>query len=271
MERRQSLEISKWYREPQFSSETLAKAFAIFGSGFSEVEHQVETFSITKDGIQYSYATDELPRFLSDLQSAEAYQWSRSVYVKGRAECYFGVTGSAASCLVTAMSFSEKHLREIIGVFDNAQVPARPAKASPLTIFIGHGRNPVWRELKDHLHDLHDYSVEHYERVPTAGQIVWERLKTMLETSTMALLVLTGGDFVGDSKQIARARQNVIHELGLCQGRFGIDRALALVEEGIDLPSNMLGVDFISFKAGNIKETFGPVLAAIRKQFPEAY
>ena len=87
----------------------------------------------------------------------------------------------------------------------------------------------------------------------------------------MAVLVLTGEDLAGDEKLALRARQNVIHELGLCQGRFGIHRALALVEEGIDLPSNLGGVDFIPFGSGNIKETFGLVLAAIRREFPNAY
>ncbi|HLW34308.1 MAG TPA: TIR domain-containing protein [Chthoniobacterales bacterium] len=264
-------EISKFYRNPQFPATVLEKAFDVFQAGTTNVESQIETFSITRDGIRYPYGSNERQQFLTDRENAEAYQWSRSSYVKGAGDYYFSVSGGGASCLVTVVSFSEKHLRDVIGIFDTAQVPTRPTKASPLTIFVGHGRSPEWRELKDHLRDHHDYTVEHYERVPTAGGIVWDRIQAMLETSTMALLVMTGEDLVGNSKEKMRARQNVVHELGLCQGRFGIHRALALVEEGVDIPSNLAGVDFISFKHGNIKETFGAILAAIRKEFPAAY
>lgn len=87
----------------------------------------------------------------------------------------------------------------------------------------------------------------------------------------MSLLVLTSEDLAGDEKHIGRARQNVIHELGLCQGRFGINRTLPLVEHGVEIPSNLSGIDYIPFTAGNIRETFGAVLAAIRREFPESY
>lgn len=265
------LEISKFYRSSRFSSETLKKAFEVFEAGINGAEMRTETLSITRGDTKYPYSKDEVDQFLIDRDKGDQFQWSRSVYVKPAGDYGLFVTASRSSCNVLVASTSEKHLRDVIAVFDREQAPIEATKSAPFTIFIGHGRNPAWRELKDHLHDLHNYSVEHYERISTAGFNVWDRLEMMLRSSTMAVLVLTGEDLAGDEKLALRARQNVIHELGLCQGRFGIHRALALVEEGIDLPSNLGGVDFIPFGSGNIKETFGLVLAAIRREFPNAY
>ena len=64
-----------------------------------------------------------------------------------------------------------------------------------------------------------------------------------------------------------RARQNVIHETGLFQGRLGFSRAIVMLEEGAEEFSNVQGVQQIRFAKGNIKETFGEVLATLRREF----
>jgi len=63
------------------------------------------------------------------------------------------------------------------------------------------------------------------------------------------------------------ARENVIHELGLFQGRLGFTRAIVLLEEGCQEFSNILGVNQICFTKGRIRETFGDILATIRREF----
>ena len=89
----------------------------------------------------------------------------------------------------------------------------------------------------------------------------------MMSKSAFALLVLTCDDDVGDGK--FRPRQNVIHEAGLFQGHLGFSRAIILLEEGVDLEdfSNIEGIHQIRFTKDNIKETFGYVLATIRREF----
>ena len=72
-------------------------------------------------------------------------------------------------------------------------------------------------------------------------------------------MVLTGEDL--DANGTLHARENVIHELGLFQGRLGWRKAIALLEEGIEEFSNIHGINQIRFSKGNIQETFGEVLA----------
>lgn len=145
-------------------------------------------------------------------------------------------------------------------------LPEQPKpKAQPPIVFIGHGRSALWRDLKDHLAEKHGYRVEAYEVGARAGHTIRDILEDMLENSSFACLVLTAEDEMADGTM--RARQNVIHETGLFQGRLGFSRAIVMLEEGAEEFSNVQGVQQIRFSKGNIKETFGEVLATLRREF----
>jgi predicted nucleotide-binding protein len=132
-------------------------------------------------------------------------------------------------------------------------------------VFIGHGKNPQWRELKDHLQDKHEYAIEAYEVGARAGHTIRDILDEMLEKSSIAFLVMTAED--EDSSGKMHARENVIHELGLFQGKLGFSRAIALLEETTNEFSNIHGIQQIRFSRGNIKESFGDVVATIKREF----
>lgn len=133
------------------------------------------------------------------------------------------------------------------------------------TIFIGHGHNNEWRDLKDHLHEKHGLDVEAYEIGARAGLTVQEVLNEMLTNSSLALLVFTGED--EDAQGEMHARENVIHESGLFQGRLGWKRAIILLEEGVKEFSNIQGVNTIRFSKNAIREVFGEVVATIKREF----
>jgi predicted nucleotide-binding protein len=134
-------------------------------------------------------------------------------------------------------------------------------------IFIGHGHNKQWKELKEHLQDKHGLDIEAYEMGARAGLTVKEVIDEMLDSSSFALLVLTGEDT--DVKGSVHARENVIHELGLFQGQLGWRKAIILLEEDVEEFSNIHGTNQIRFNKGNIQQTFGEVLATIRREFSE--
>jgi len=134
---------------------------------------------------------------------------------------------------------------------------------------IGHGGSKQWRDLKDHLSDLHGYEVEAYEVGARAGHAVRDVLEQMLAKSTFAVLVMTGEDETLEGT--VRARQNVVHEAGLFQGRLGFSRAIVLLEQGTEEFSNIEGIDQIRYPRGRIRETFGDVLATLKREFPTSY
>jgi predicted nucleotide-binding protein len=176
---------------------------------------------------------------------------------------------------VTVTAPTREKIETVFNIFDlneaKARIPA-PAKVvkppEPLRIFIGHGGSQQWRDLKDHLHDKHHVNVEAYEVGARAGHTIRDILEDMLGKSSFACLVLTGEDELKGGELLAR--QNVIHEVGLFQGRLGFARAIVLLEEGTKEFSNIAGVQQIRFSKNNIKETFGEVLATIKREFPDS-
>jgi predicted nucleotide-binding protein len=138
---------------------------------------------------------------------------------------------------------------------------------NPPTIFVGHGRSQQWRDLKDHLHEQHGYPVEAYEVGARAGHTIRDILESMLDESSFAILVLTGEDESKEGK--LHPRLNVVHELGLFQGTLGFSKAIALLEDGTEEFSNIHGIQQIRYSKNNIRETFGDVLATIRREFNE--
>jgi predicted nucleotide-binding protein len=63
-----------------------------------------------------------------------------------------------------------------------------------------------------------------------------------------------------------RARQNVIHEAGLFQGRLAFDRAILLLEDGVEDFSNNAGTQHIRFERGKIDAVIGKVLGVLRRE-----
>jgi len=121
-------------------------------------------------------------------------------------------------------------------------------------IFIGHGRSKLWARLNVFLKDELGLTTVYYESESRVGESIVPILEKMLSEATFAILVLTAEDGTGDGAK--RARQNVIHEAGLFQGRLGFDRAILLVQRGLEAFSNVDGLQYAPFSDENIEETF---------------
>ncbi|RDI07983.1 TIR domain-containing protein [Flavobacterium sp. AG291] len=168
---------------------------------------------------------------------------------------------------VSVVAKSRGEIEEIFEIFEDNHassiVPVSITKAP--VIFIGHGGSSQWRDLKDHLTDKHDYKIEAYETGARAGHTIRDILDDMASKSSFAILVMTGEDVGTDGK--LKARPNVIHEIGLFQGRLGFSKAIVLLESGTEEFSNLYGIQQLRFSKGNIKETFGDVLATLKREF----
>jgi predicted nucleotide-binding protein len=65
---------------------------------------------------------------------------------------------------------------------------------------------------------------------------------------------MTGDDIIPGSE--ARVRENVMHEIGFFQGRYGRDRVVLLHEEGVNVPTNLTGVAYVPFPKGRVEAGF---------------
>ena len=131
-------------------------------------------------------------------------------------------------------------------------------------VFIGHGRSLLWRELKDFVVDRLKLPYEEFNRVPVAGVTNIARLSEMLDGAGCALILLTAEDEQTDGS--LRARMNVIHEVGLFQGRLGFTKAIVVLEEGCEEFSNIQGLGQIRFPHGNISAAFEEIRAVLERE-----
>lgn len=131
-------------------------------------------------------------------------------------------------------------------------------------IFIGHGRSPDWRELKDFVSDRLQLPWDEFNRIPAAGVTNIARLAQMLDQASFAFLIMTAEDEQADGNR--HARMNVIHEVGLFQGRLGFERAIVLLEEGCEEFSNVQGLGQIRFPKGNVSAIFEDIRAVLERE-----
>jgi predicted nucleotide-binding protein len=131
-------------------------------------------------------------------------------------------------------------------------------------VFIGHGRSSAWRDLKEFVQDRLHLPWDEFNRVPVAGLTNIARLSQMLDDAGIAFLILTAEDELVDGAIIAR--QNVIHEAGLFQGRLGFMRAIVLLEDGCAEFSNIAGLGQIRFPQGNIAAKFENVRQVLERE-----
>jgi predicted nucleotide-binding protein len=75
---------------------------------------------------------------------------------------------------------------------------------------------------------------------------------------------MTAADTHADAS--AHARENVIHESGLFQGRLGFKRAIILLEEGCEQFSNIHGLTRIPFPKGNLEPVFEKVRQVLERE-----
>jgi predicted nucleotide-binding protein len=271
------MELERTYRATRFAGEVLVKAIRVFEDVVdADAKGETDSRTIARGTDLWRLDTDEefLAEYAQGCQYAHFQHTFRVDDVMKRRVITFNVHSRDTEVHVRAPERS--HILRVMNVFDanaaESRLPPPPEPAvepePPPTVFIGHGRSGQWRDLKDHLQDKHGYDVEAYEVGARAGHTIRDILESMLSSSSCAVLVMTAEDEQASGD--FHPRQNVVHELGLFQGRLGFNRAIMLLEAGAQPFSNMQGIDQVRYAKGNIRETFGEVLAVLRREFGPA-
>ena len=122
-------------------------------------------------------------------------------------------------------------------------------------IFISHGHNEFLRlKLKDFLISRLGVEVMVLQEVPNRGLTIVEKLEQASERCCFAIILLTKDDEQPGGS--ARARQNVIHELGFFQGKYGRERVVLLAERSVELFSNISGIVRVEFEKDHFDASF---------------
>jgi hypothetical protein len=267
------VEKTKYFKDVKFNPGVIIQARECLEKFLDENDRKYchQNLSIRTSG-EERWSHDNVEEFFADYIKEHIYSEFDFIPGKYRLRVNWDTWDRRSSVLVKALS--RQQIEAIFHIFESnrekCKLPPLPKEervAVMPRILIGHGRNDQWKELKDHLHDKHGYEVEAYEIGARVGHAIRDILQEMLLRSSFAIIVMTGEDEYGDGT--VHARQNVIHELGLFQGYLGFSRAIVTLEEGTEEFSNIHGIHQIRFAKGNIKETFGEVLATLRREFNE--
>lgn len=84
---------------------------------------------------------------------------------------------------------------------------------------------------------------------PSQGRTIIEKFEAHAATCSFAIGLLTADDFgrsISEAEDRPRARQNVVFEAGYFVGLVGRNRVALLHEPGVDLPSDLSGVVYVS-------------------------
>lgn len=131
-------------------------------------------------------------------------------------------------------------------------------------VFIGHGQSPLWARLQLFLENDLGLETVNYESEPRVGHSIVPVLERMLDQATFAVLILTAEDETASGGK--RARQNVIHEAGLFQGKLGFRKAILLIQEGLEEFTNVAGLQYIAFGGNKIESTFWELQRVLKRE-----
>jgi predicted nucleotide-binding protein len=147
-----------------------------------------------------------------------------------------------------------RDVEQILEIRANSELEQPKADPSPRCVFLTHGNTDEWRKVQPFIErDLGLKTIELAQEA-NAGQTIIEKLFANADRCDSAVIVWTGDD--KDSNGALRARENVMHEIGFFQGKYGRGRVVLLHEEGVNVPTNLSGLVYSPFPKGGIEACF---------------
>jgi predicted nucleotide-binding protein len=130
---------------------------------------------------------------------------------------------------------------------DDGQSTTRAEVIDPKRVFVVHGRSDGPPAIVARVLEGMGLAAIILKEQANKGRTIIE--KFVEEADVGFAVVLLTPDDVGRLKSekslASRARQNVVLELGWFVGRRGRDRVCALVEEGVEMPSDLAGLGYV--------------------------
>jgi predicted nucleotide-binding protein len=151
---------------------------------------------------------------------------------------------------------AERLTRDIDQIFEiraNSELE-QPKPESMRRVFITHGRSNDWRAVQPFIEKDIGLSTIELAQEPNIGRTIIEKLIDNAARCDSAVIVMTGDDVVNEDE--ARVRENVMHEIGFFQGRYGRSAVILLHEDGVNIPTNLAGVAYVPFPKGQIEAGF---------------
>jgi predicted nucleotide-binding protein len=126
------------------------------------------------------------------------------------------------------------------------------SELSTRKVFVVHGHDEAAREAMARFLEKIELKAIILQEQPDQGFTIIEKFETYASQVSFAVVLLTPDDLGGPASapaQAARARQNVIFELGYFVGKLGRGRACLLCKGEVEIPSDLYGVIYTDMDA----------------------
>jgi len=158
------------------------------------------------------------------------------------------------------MHFSRAQAERLVRDIDQAleiranSLLEQPKREPARRVFITHGRSNDWRAVQPFIEKDVGLQTVELAQEPNMGRTIIEKLIDNAVRCDSAVIVMTGDDVANEDQ--SRVRENVMHEIGFFQGRYGRNLVILLHEEDVNIPTNLAGVAYIPFPKGAIETGF---------------
>ena len=168
----------------------------------------------------------------------------------------------------------EKAQQIINDIINNAQ---QPAQQEDKQLFIVYGHDHTSREQLEFI--LTKLGVKHTKVTNNTGMTIIEALEGKISQIHAGIVLLTPDDYAiaksdferckanNENYELlcsTRARQNVILEMGMLLAGLGRENVIVLRKEDTEIPSDISGVFYISYKE-HVKETVKQLVERLKK------
>uniref|UniRef100_C5CLS7 CD-NTase-associated protein 12/Pycsar effector protein TIR domain-containing protein n=1 Tax=Variovorax paradoxus (strain S110) TaxID=543728 RepID=C5CLS7_VARPS len=158
-----------------------------------------------------------------------------------------------------------RDIGQMMEIRANSEHASHVIKEPQRRAFISHGRSKDWYEVQAHIErDLKLRTLELAQEA-SQGRTIVEKLEAEASSCDSAVIVMSGDDT--DSAGNPRVRENVMHEIGYFQGRYGRRCVILLHEEGVSVPTNLAGIVYVPYPKDTIAATFGVLDRELRSLY----
>jgi predicted nucleotide-binding protein len=204
-----------------------------------------------------------------DLTTDEVHQasdWLKDQgLIEGQGVWGGGIPRPRLTSLGEAFAESKRSLRDHFSLDARTESRAEDPMEDevPSAIFLVHGRDSASKfEVARWLEQRVGADVVILDEQANRGRTIIQKFQDHADAAKFAVVLLTKDDVGGaqGQEQHPRARQNVIFEMGYFFGKLGTDR-VAVLNDGVEQPSDFVGLGYISF-SGNWKDELARELSA---------
>ena len=261
---------------PVINQKQLDKFIDDYDWGRTEIFINSATYYIGKPAVVRIYsitylssgsARDEIKRYMEKLKRIEYKgKWTLDLLRQMGPEITYELLEDRpwGNKISTAAAEMIKDLKAVTEVTKNEFRNMDTKEKEANCIFIGHGRSKLYAVVDNFLTKKLKLETETFESQSRVGKSIVNELEGMLDRATFAIIILTAEDETGTGT--LRARQNVIHEAGLFQGRLGFSKVVIMRQDDVEKFTNIDGLQYISFTGDQIDKTFHELREVLERE-----